>query len=99
MVSASSLYLLSSKGHSYVGVNEDGPVGAHGHPGHQSRVHAGKALGLVDTDVKACPWSLGDHTPRKHEVPGEAETASEVKSPTILGMLQASEDVASYFSM
>lgn len=63
---ASSLYLLSSKGHSYVGVNKHRPVGDHGHLGHESRVHAGQALSLVDADMKASPWALRDHTPWKH---------------------------------
>lgn len=62
----SSLYLLSSKGHSYVGVNEHRPVGDHGHLGHESWVHGGKALGLIDADLKASPWTLRDHTPWKH---------------------------------
>lgn len=61
--------LLASEDHAHVWINEDGAVSDIGHLGHNSCIHGGQTVGLVDPDTKPSPRTLGGHPTRKQQVP------------------------------
>lgn len=63
------MHLLASEGHSYVWINEDGPVSDIGHLSHDPCIHGGQTVGLVDPDTEPSPRTLRGHPTRKQQVP------------------------------